>query len=149
MKMPIQHKIVNQEQITVPFPQGPHHSGQVSFHLLSHASLPHLQLNLVEKSPILNLKRLPDPRRILNRILNQLPLLPNLHIDLLLRILALDMRHINRDQDVRAIALQPDQSEHDCCEIRVLGAGLRWWGLCGNKRVGRDVFSVMMCEHVI
>jgi hypothetical protein len=26
---------------------------------------------------------------------------------------------------------------------------LRWWGLCGNKRVGRDVFSVMMCEHVI
>lgn len=138
MKMPVQHKTVNQEQIALPFPKA-----------LAHASLPQLRLNLIKQTPILNLKSLPNPRCILNCILNQLPLLPNLHIDLLLRILALDMRHINRDQDVRAIVLQPYQSEQYSREIRVLRAGLRRWSLCGDERVGGDVFSVVMCEHVI
>jgi hypothetical protein len=66
----------------------------------------------------------------------------NLHIDLLRRILALDMWHINRDQDIRPIMLQPDQREHYRREIRALGAGLRRWRLCGDQRVGWDVFSV-------
>jgi len=61
------------------------------------------------------------------------------------------MRHINRDQDIRAIALQPDQREDYSCEIRVLGARLGGWCLCGDERVGGDVIAVMgeMNEHVI
>ncbi len=118
-----------------PKPTTPH-----KFH--STSPLPSPPLNLIKQTPILDLKRLPNPRRILNRILNQLSLLANLHIDLLRRILALDMRHINRDQDIRPIMLQPDQREHYRREIRALGAGLRRWRLCGDQRVGWDVLSV-------
>ena len=101
-----------------------------------------LKLNLIEQSPILNLKSLPDPRRILDSILNQLALLTNLHIDLLLCIFAFDMWHINCDQDISSITLKSDQREYYGREIRALGAGLRRWGLCGDERVGGDVFSV-------
>ena len=142
-QIPIQYKVLKAPQTQSPISRG---TVPIPF-----IPSPNTNLNLIKKSPILNLKRLPNPRRKFHRVLNQLSLLAHLHINLLLRILAPNMRHINRDQDIRAIALQPDQREDYSCEIRVLGARLGGWCLCGDERVGRDVIAVMgeMNEHVI
>jgi hypothetical protein len=107
-------------------------------------SLPLTNLNLIKKTPILNLESLPNPRRMLHRILNQLPLFPQLQIDIVLRILALDMRHVNRDQDIRVLFLQPNQIQYYRCEIwrRVAGVGVPWWCLCRDERVRWCAFSV-------
>jgi hypothetical protein len=84
-------------------------------------------LNLIKKPPILDLKRLPHPRRILHRILNQPALPAQLQIDILLRVLAADVRHVDGDQDVGALLLQPDQVQHDGGEVgRGDGRGARW-----------------------
>jgi len=56
--------------------------------------------NLTKKGPILNLETLPNPTSILDRILNQNALFPHLHIDFFFRILAFDMRYVDRYQDV-------------------------------------------------
>lgn len=77
--------------------------------------------NFIEKSPILDLKTLPNLRSILHTLLNQLSLLTNLHIDFLSRVLSLDMRHVNRDQDISTLLLQADQGQDYRREIRVLG----------------------------
>jgi hypothetical protein len=57
-------------------------------------------LNLVEKTPVPNLKCLPNLCCVLYRVLNQLSLLSELQIDFFLRVLSLDVRYINRDQDI-------------------------------------------------
>lgn len=100
--------------------------------------------NIVEETPVLDLKRLPDLRRILHRVLNQLPLQPNLQIDLLDRVLALDMRHVDANQDIRALLLQSDQIQHDGGEVwRGLPAAVAGgWGLRCDERVGWDFFAV-------
>lgn len=93
----------------------------------------HPHSNLIEKPPILNLKRLPTPRRELHRIPNQPPLLPQLQIDILLVVFPADMRHVDRDEDVGALFLEPDQVEHYGGEIG-RGGGRAWGGGGGEGR---------------
>lgn len=99
-------------------------------------------LNLIKKTPILNFKRLPNPRRNLHRTLNKLPLLPHFHINLLLRILPLDMRHVNGDQDISTLPLQPDKRQHNSREIRALGVWRRRRRLRRDERIGWYAFSI-------
>ena len=109
----------------------------------SYPKTPSVLLNLVEKAPVLNLERLPDFRRVFHRVLNQLPLLAELQIDLFLRVLPLDMGHVNRDQDIRGLTLQPDQIQYDGGEIRTLRVGFRRRCLRGYECVCGSSFTGM------
>lgn len=97
--------------------------------------------NLVEEPPILDLERFPDLRRVLDGTLDQLSLLPHLHINLLGRILALDMRHVDRHQDIRALTLQPNQRQHYRRKIRALRVRLRRRRLRGDEGIGWGFFA--------
>jgi hypothetical protein len=68
-----------------------------------------LALYLSEQLPVLDLERLPYLGRKVDRVPNQLSLPTHLQIDILLVVLALDMRDVDGDQDVRLLLLQPHQ----------------------------------------
>jgi hypothetical protein len=99
-------------------------------------------LDLLEQAPVLDLESLPDDSGVVDGVLNQLSLLADLQVDVLLVVLALDVRHVDGDQDVRVLGLQPHQVQHDGCEVRRqrLGVWVRRWRLCGDQRVRRRVF---------
>lgn len=106
---------------------------------------PNSPLNLIKQIPILNIQRTPNPRRILDRIPNQLPLFPQLQIHILSIILALDMRNIDRDQHIRLFPLQPQQCQYNRREVRCARlsfAGI-WAGCLGcDQSVCWDLGSV-------
>lgn len=62
--------------------------------------------NLVEEIPVPNLECLPYFRRIVDGVSYQLALLTQLEIDLLLVVLAFDMRHVYGDEDVCRLLLE-------------------------------------------
>lgn len=54
----------------------------------------------VEQLPVLHLKGGPYLGGVLDRVADQLALLPEREVDLLLVVLALDVRHVDGDEDV-------------------------------------------------
>lgn len=79
--------------------------------------LPNPKSNIVKHAPVFNLERLPNPRGALNSIFNHFSLLAKLQIDVVFVVLSLNMGHINGDQDICRLFLQPDKTQHNSCEV--------------------------------
>jgi hypothetical protein len=96
-----------------------------------HSTKPSL---LPKKSPLPNLKSLQNPLPIPARLLNQTPLPPMLQIHAPSLILPLYMRHIDRNENISLLPLQPNERQQNRHEIRLVGAAL----LFGAGRRGCD-----------
>lgn len=100
------------------------------------------QLNHIKELPVLNFECLPDLGGILDRIPDQLALLAQSQINLVLIILALDMRHVDRYQYIRRQLLYPQQRQDQSCEIGCPGPVARGLGrLCRDQGVGWKILS--------
>jgi len=92
---------------------------------------------------------------MLDGITNQLALLAERQVDLVLVVLALDVRHVDGDEDVRVLLLEPDQRQDQRGEVgRRLGLSLlssttttreidRAGRLGGDEGVGGDAVVVV------
>ena len=102
-------------------------------------------LQLIKQPPALHLKCRPDPGRVLDRIPNQLSLLAQRQVHLLLIVLALDVRHVDGDEDVALLLLEPYQREDQRREVgrrrppRLVGAR---GGLRRDERVGGYALAI-------
>jgi hypothetical protein len=94
----------------------------------------HFLLLLPKKPPLPNLKSLQNPLPIPARLLNQTPLPPMLQIYAPSFIFAGNMRHIDRNENISLLPLQPNQRQQNRHEIRLVGAAL----LFGAGRRGCD-----------
>lgn len=74
-------------------------------------------LNLLEQIPILDLEALPDLGGVVDGVADEAALLPQLQVDVLLVVLALDVRHVDGDEDVGQLALEAHQRQDDGREI--------------------------------
>ena len=100
-------------------------------------------LVLTKETPVLDLERRPDARRVLDSVANQLTLLAQLEVDVLLIVLALDVRDVDSDEDVRLLLLEAQQRHDDGGEVggrgRVTGRLRRHTRrLRRDERVGGD-----------
>lgn len=71
------------------------------------------RLVLSKQAPVLDLKRRPDASRVLDGSTNQLSLTSQLEVNVLLVVLALDMRHVDGDEDVCLKLLKSQKCEDD------------------------------------
>lgn len=90
---------------------------------------------LAKQSPVLDLEALPDPSRELHGVTNELALLSELEIDIILVVLALDVRHIDGDKDVGVEFLETEEGHDQGREVWCRAALL---GLSDLGCLGRD-----------
>lgn len=99
-------------------------------------------LDLPEQRPVLNLEALPDARGVVDGVADELSLLAELEVDVLLVVLALDVGHVDGDEDVGRVALEAQKGEDDGGEVgggRAVGGGARCLGR--DECVGGRVLS--------
>lgn len=77
-------------------------------------------LNFIKQAPVLNLEGFPDPRRKLDCVANQPALLAEFQVDVVLIVLALDVGHVDGNQDISGLLLQAKKGQDDGGEIRRL-----------------------------
>ena len=119
-------------------------------HFAIRANEPARLLLSVEQTPVLNLKRVPYLGGILDSISDQLALFSQCQVHLLLVVFALDVRHVDGDQDVRLLLLQSQKREDNGREVGRRGAlsGLDLGSLRSNQGVGGDVLSVVFDKSI-
>lgn len=88
-----------------------------------------------KQAPVLDLKRRPDAGRILNGIANELSLTSELEIDIVLVVLALDVGHVDGDEDVGLKFFEAQEGKCDGCEV---GGGRLVAGLADVRCLRRD-----------
>lgn len=74
-------------------------------------------LDLLEQPPVLDGKRLPYARGIVDCVPDELPLLPELQVDVVLVVLAVDMRHVDSDEDVGLLLLEAHEGQDYGSEV--------------------------------
>lgn len=92
-------------------------------------------LRIGKQAPVLDLKRRPDTGRILNGIANELSLTSELEIDIVLVVLALDVGHVDGDEDVGLNFFEAQEGKCDGCEV---GGGRLVAGLADVRCLRRD-----------
>lgn len=101
--------------------------------------IPFSTSSLAEQTPVLNLERGPDARRILDSIADELALTTELKVNVFFVVLSLDMGHVDGDEDVSLDLFEAQESHYDGGEVGGVGgvAGLlRLGGLGRDEGVG-------------
>lgn len=79
--------------------------------------------NFIEQTPVVYPERLPDLSGVLDGVANEPALLAQLEVDVVLVVLTLDVRHVDGDEDVRRLLLQPQQRQDDGREVWCVTGG--------------------------
>lgn len=107
-------------------------------HLFHNSQFPISYSRLAKQTPILNLERRPDAGRVLDGVADELALAAELQVDLVLVVLALDVGHVDGDEDVRLLLLESQERQDDGGKVGRRGgvAGLvDVGGLCRDEGV--------------
>lgn len=92
-------------------------------------------LSLIKQTPILDLERLPNLGRELDRITNQLALLAQFQVHVLLVVLALDVRDVDGNEYIGIFLFEPHERQDDG---RKVGRGASGFGFVDVGRLGRN-----------
>ena len=92
---------------------------------------------LSKEAPVLDLEGAPDAGGVLDGVADELALLPELQVHFVLVVLSLDVRHVDRDEDVRLLLLQAQKRHDEGGEVRAGGPVLGSGGLGRDESIGR------------
>lgn len=115
------------------------------------------KLNLLKQPPVLDGEGLPYARGVVDGVSDQLALLPELQVDVVLVVLAADVRHVDGDEEVGLLVLEAHEGQDyggevgraraRCAAAAAAALGFRrrrrgLGGQRGDEGVGWYVFAV-------